>query len=131
MEARRRTKAANYVAKYLKAQENNSSDEERQQIETLEFDDFEPFMVLFRHYRPELSETEKQAFMAKGLYNLRKNPHMPNIMSKMFAYDSEVGDAEKDLLSVKEKLSSAFFVCVCVFFFFLNSKRVLSLHIHS
>ena len=33
---------------YLKAQENNSSDEEREEVKTFEFDDFEPFMVLFR-----------------------------------------------------------------------------------
>ena len=46
-------------------------------------------MVLFRRYRPELSETEKQAIMAKGLCNLRENPHMANIMQKMFDYDLE------------------------------------------
>ena len=58
MDPRKGSKSAEYVAKYLKAQDNNPSDEERQQIEDFEFDDFEPFMVLFRHYRPELSETE-------------------------------------------------------------------------
>ena len=34
---------------------------------------------------------------------------MPNIMSKMFDYNLEVGDVEKDLLSVKEKMEPIFY----------------------
>ena len=48
MDARKGTKPADYVAKYLKAQEQNSSNEEHEEIETFEFDDVEPSMVLFR-----------------------------------------------------------------------------------
>ena len=76
MDARKGSNCAEYVAKYLKAQDNNSSDEERQQIETFEFDDFEPFMVLFRHYRPALSETEKQDLWLKSLQSQRKSSHV-------------------------------------------------------
>ena len=53
MEARKGTPAAGYSSKYLKEQDH-SSEEEQEEAETFQFDDFEPFMVLFRRYRPEL-----------------------------------------------------------------------------
>ena len=65
-------------------------------------------MVLFRRYRADLSEMEKQSLMAKGLITLRENPHMPYIMSKMFDFDLETSDIEKDLFSVKEKMEPIF-----------------------
>ena len=61
-------------------------------------------MVMFRCYKQELSETEKQSLMASGLINLRENPHMPYIMSKMFDFDLDTSEIEKDLFSVKEKM---------------------------
>ena len=102
MDARKGLKLAEYVANYLKAQDHNSLDEEREAIETFEFEDFEPFMVSFWRYRPELSKTEKQSVMMRGLINLRENPHMEEIMGKMFDFDLEISDIEKELFSVKE-----------------------------
>ena len=66
-----------------------------------------PFMVMLRRYRPELSEMEKQSLMARGLINLRANPHMLNIMQKMFDYDLEENDIE-ELLMNKEKMEPIF-----------------------
>ena len=34
----------------------------------------------------------------------QRNPHMVNIMQKMFDYNMEVSDVEKDLFSVQEKM---------------------------
>ena len=60
-------------------------------------------MASFRRYRAELSETEKQSQRFKGLCNIRANAQMRNIIEKMFDYDLEVGDLERDLYSEKEK----------------------------
>ena len=106
MTARKSSSDAGYISKYIEAR-NNSSEEEKD-IETFEFADFEPFMGMFRQYRPELTETEKESVMTRGLINLRKNPHMPDIMRKMFDYDLEVSDLERDLFSVKEKIEPIF-----------------------
>ena len=46
--------------------------------------------------------------MTRGLINLRVNPHMPDIMEKMFNYDLEVSDLERELFSVKEKIEPIF-----------------------
>ena len=62
MAARKGTRAAYVVANYFA-----SSDEEQEEVESFEFADFEPFMASFRLYRLELSETEKQQLMHKGL----------------------------------------------------------------
>ena len=51
--SKKRNIAAGYISKYLKEQDH-SSEEEQEEAETFQFDDFEPFMVLFRRYRPEL-----------------------------------------------------------------------------
>ena len=99
---------AKFVANYFKEQDNASSDEEHGKVESFEFADFEPFMASFRRYRMELSETEKQAQMFKGLSNIRANTHMANMIEKMFDYDLEVSDLERDLLSVKEKMEPIF-----------------------
>ena len=44
----------------------------------------------------------------KWLINLRANPHMPDIMIKMFDYDLEVSDLEKEFFMVKEKIEPIF-----------------------
>ena len=95
-----------YITRYL--QEQNHSSDEEQEVESFEFDDFEPFMVSFRRFRGDLSETEKQSLMARGLIALRRNQYMPYIMSKMFDFDMETSDIEKDLFSVKEKIEPIF-----------------------
>ena len=89
-----------YVANYFKAQDNASSNEEHGEVESFEFADFKPFLALCRQYRLELSETEKQVQMFKGLSNIRANGHMVNIIEKMFNFDIEVSESERDLFSV-------------------------------
>ena len=106
MAAKKGTSTVGFISKYLEAQ-NHSSEEERD-AETFEFDNFGPFMVMFRRYRPELSEAEKQSIMTRGLINLRENPYMTEIMSKMFDFVLELSDIEKDLFSVKEKIEPIF-----------------------
>ena len=70
MEAKK--SSSTFITKYLK--EQNQSSEEEQEVESFEFDDFKPFMVSFHWYREDLSETEKQSLMARGLITLRENP---------------------------------------------------------
>ena len=94
--------SSTYITRYL--QEQNHSSDEEQEVESFEFDDFKLFMVSFRRFRGDLSETEKQSLMARGLIALRRNQYMPYIMSKMFDFDMETSDIEKDLFSVKEKI---------------------------
>ena len=77
MAARKGFKSAEFVG--------NSLDEDRGETEYFEFADFEPFMASFNQYRLELSDTEKKAFMFKGLCNTRDNPHIVNI--KNVSYD--------------------------------------------
>jgi phosphoenolpyruvate carboxylase len=95
-----------YITRYL--QEQNHSSDEEQEVESFEFDDFEPLMDSFRRLRGDLSETEKQSLMARGLIALRRNQYMPFIMSKTFDFDMETSDIEKDLFSVKEKMEPIF-----------------------
>ena len=70
-----------FITKYLKDQDHSS--EEDKEVESF-VDDFEPFMVKFRRYRTDISETERQSQLARGLIILRQNPHMPYIRSKRF-----------------------------------------------
>ena len=60
---------------------------------------------LLSYYRMDMSETEKQAQMFKGLNNLRANGHIKNIIEKMFDFDMEVVELVKELFSVKETMS--------------------------
>ena len=78
------------------------------EVETFEFADFETFMVLLRRYRLELSETEKQKQMFKGLCNIRENALIVNIIQKMFDFDLEVSYLERERFSVKEKMELIF-----------------------
>ena len=98
-----------------RAQDYASSDEEHGKVESFEFADFESFLASFRRYTAELSDTEKQSQMFKGLCNIRENAHLRNILEKMFDYDLEVGDLKRDLFSVKEKWS--LFSILLIYFF--------------
>ena len=93
---------ASFIAKYI-GDQNKSSDEETE-IEVFESPDYEPFMANFRKYKPGLTQVEKEDVLTRGLINLRTNPHMRNIMRKMFDYDLEVSDLEKELFIVREKI---------------------------
>ena len=93
---------ASFIAKYI-GDQNKSSDEETE-IEVFESPDYEPFIANFRKYKPGLTQVEKEDVLTRGLINLRTNPHMRNIMQKMFDYDLEVSDLEKEIFIVREKI---------------------------
>ena len=86
MDAKKSGTGSAFIARYL--QEQNHSSEEEKEVESL-IDDFEPFVVGFRRYRMDMSETERRSQLARGLITLRQNPLMPYIMSKMFDFDLE------------------------------------------
>ena len=62
MAQKKGSQAATYVANYLRAQDDASSEEELVEVEYLKFADFEPFMALFHTCRLELSAAEKQKY---------------------------------------------------------------------
>ena len=95
-----------FISKYINEQ-NNFSDEEKE-IEVIESPDYEPFMANFRKYKPEMTQVEKEDILTRGLINLRFNPHMRDIMVKMFDYDLEVSDLEVEIFLVKEKIEIVF-----------------------
>ena len=102
----RKSSSDRFIAKYINEQ-NNSSDEEKE-VDVFESPDYEPFLANFRKYKPELTQVEKGDILARGLINLRANPHMREIMVKMFDYDLEINDIEKEILMVKEKIETIF-----------------------
>ena len=95
-----------YIAKYIN--EQNKSSDKKKEIEVFESLDYKPFMAKFRKYKPELTQVEKENILVRGLINLRANPHMREIMIKMFDYDLEVSDLEKEVFIVKEKIDPIF-----------------------
>ena len=96
---------AAFIAKYIDEQ-NKSSDEEPE-IEVFESPDYDPFVAKFRKINPGLSVEDREDILMRGLINLRTNPHMRNIIQKMFDYDLEESDIE-ELLMDKEKLEPIF-----------------------
>ena len=66
-----------FIKRYLK--EQNHSSEEEKEVESL-IDDFEPFVVVLRHYSADTSLTERKSQLARGLITLRKNQFMPYII---------------------------------------------------
>ena len=106
LQQRKNSSDSGFISKYINEQ-NNSSDEE-QEVEVFESPDYEPFMAKFRKYKPELTQVEKDDILTRGLINLRFNPHMRDIMVKMFDYDLEVSDLEREIFMVKEKIETIF-----------------------
>ena len=94
MEQKKGSQAATYVAKYLRAQDDASSEEDLVKVDSLKFADFEPFMALFRTCRLELTATDKQEYLRKEQCNIRKNPIMVDIIQKMFDFDLEVSELD-------------------------------------
>ena len=82
LQQRKTSSDSGFISKYINEQ-NNSSDEEKE-IEVFESPDYEPFMAKFRKYKPEMTQVEKEDILTRGLINLRFNPHMRDIMVKMF-----------------------------------------------
>jgi hypothetical protein len=105
MDSTKSRSSSAFIDKYI--QEQNHSSEEEKEVESF-IDEFEPFVVGLRHYPADMPLTERRSQLAKGLITQRKNPLMPYIMSKMFDFDLEIIDIEKDLLSVREKMEPIF-----------------------
>ena len=106
MDQQRKSSADNaFIAKYI-GEQNQSSDEEPE-IEVFESPDYDPFVAKFRKINPGLSVEDRGNILTRGLINLRANPHMLNIMQKMFDYDLEESDIE-ELFINKEKLEPIF-----------------------
>ena len=106
LQQRKTSSDTGFISKYINEQ-NNSSDEEKE-IEMFESPDYEPFVAKFRKYKPEMTQVEKESILTRGLINLRINPHMRDIMVKMFDYDLEVSDLEAEIFLVKEKIETVF-----------------------
>ena len=70
--------------------------------------DFEQFYASYRRYRRELSPEELKQLINNGLINIRENPLIIEIIRKMFDFDLEVGDIERDVFYVKDKLELIF-----------------------
>ena len=103
---RKSSSDSGFISKYINEQ-NNSSDEEKE-VEVFESPDYEPFLANFRKYQPELTQVEKGDILARGMINLRANPHMREIMVKMFDYDLDIEDIEKEIFMVKDKIEPIF-----------------------
>ena len=85
-----------------------SEEKDKKEIEKLDLPDFEPFMAMYHRYRKEQYDQEIQKFMHTGLCNIRENPLIMEIVQKMFDFDLDIGDIEKDILFIKEKLELTF-----------------------
>ena len=70
--------------------------------------DFEPFYASYRRYRRKLSPEELKQLINNGLESIKENPLIIEIIRKMFDFDLEVGDIERDVLNVKDKLELLF-----------------------
>ena len=88
---------------------SSSEDEkEKGEVEDLELPDFEPFYASYRRYRGELSPEELKQLINNGLINIRENPLIIDIIWKIFDFDLEVGEIERDVFNVKDKLELIF-----------------------
>ena len=117
MATRKWSKPSFVVANYFA-----SSDEDQQEIENLELPDFEPFIASFPRHRAELSKTEKQQLMHKGICNIIKKPLIVDIIRKMFDFDLEMEVMEKEVFFVKEKLE-LIFNCIDITFQNMDSSK--------
>ena len=65
-------------------------------------------MATYRSYKREMSEVDKTAFMNSGMDTLRNNEHMRAFIDKMFDYDLEVAEIEKEIFSIPSKMETIF-----------------------
>ena len=75
---------------------NRASDEDTGIIEGIEFPYFSPFMAYYCKYKKDLSETAKIAFMTNVMESLRNNYLMRVFIRKMFDFDVEVDELERE-----------------------------------
>ena len=56
-------------------------------------------MARFRKYKKDLTETAKVALMSDGMEMLRNNEFMKELIERMFDYDCEVDEMEREIFS--------------------------------
>jgi len=97
-----------YMVKNFFASSSDEEDNNTKEAEEFDSPDYEPFMALFRRFRKEQSAEEVKKYMEKGLCNIRENPIIMEIVLKLFDFETDIEDIEKDVLFVKEKLEIIF-----------------------
>ena len=68
-------------------------------LEELEFPDFAPFMARFCKYKKGSIRHGKSCFMSDGMEMLRNNELMKGLIERMFDYDREVDEMEREIFS--------------------------------
>ena len=77
-------------------------------IEDIEFPDFHPFMGYFCKYKKQLSEVANIALMTNGIESLRNNEHVRGLIKRMFDYDLEVEELEREIFSIPDRMEITF-----------------------
>ena len=96
------------VANYFTSSSEDENEKEKGEVIDLQLPDFEPFYASYRRYRKELSHEELKQLINNGLINIRENPLIIEVIRKMFDFDLEVGEIERDVFNVKDKLELIF-----------------------
>ena len=96
------------VANYFASSSKDENEKEKGEVTDLQLPDFEPFYASYRRYRRELSPKELKQLINNGLINIRENPLIIEIIRKMLDFDLEVGEIERDVFNVKDKLELIF-----------------------
>ena len=65
-------------------------------------------MTPFRKYKKDLAEEEKKALMNKKMYEIMRCANIKGISSKMFDYDIEVAEIEKQIFSNPTLMGTVF-----------------------
>ena len=77
-------------------------------VDEIEFPDFSPFMANYRKYKKDMSDTAKIAFMTNGMESIRNNELMRVFIDKMFEYDMEVDELERNIFSIPARMEITF-----------------------
>ena len=96
------------VANNFASSSEDENEKEKGEVIDLQLPDFEPFFASFRRHRKELSPEELKQLINNGIINIRENPLIIEVIQKMFDFDLEVGEIERDVLNVKDKLELIF-----------------------
>ena len=65
-------------------------------------------MALFRKYRKDKPEEEITSFMNNGMKSLQNGGYMKDIIDKMFSFDLEVVDIEREIFYKKNLMAIVF-----------------------
>ena len=83
-----------------RCQNNSASEEDTKVLEECEFPYFSPFMANFRKHKKDVSDAAKVAFLsADGMETLRNNELMQGLIERMFDFEREVAEMEREIFS--------------------------------